>query len=431
MKPSFFFYYLLIMGAALVSCAGAVPIVVDYTDDPVVWNINKPLKVVYVGSFAQTGYDLVLMDGEKKIALTNKKFTVTPTNLTVTANYPPDMPLPVDDGLMLKLTVPSMKSNLYSATLIPDFENPSIKILAMSPAIKKGGSGVVIFEARDANMKTVTIKDNSKKVFYAQPFQADGYYICFIGWHMKQPAYTASIYAEDVAGNLSMLPVGFKTVDFKYPVGKVDLDKTYEKDKTKELGLSETNLQGVDKYKVIQQELAAQSKVNISQLTSLHPKGIIEGFTLKAFKPLLKWRVTSASGKIREYFFEGVKQKESVHMGVDLASEPKDSVYTSNEGVVIFSGYNGGYGNTAVIDHGLGIYTIYSHCTEILVKVGQTVHPGDKIAITGKTGVASGDHLHFGVLVQGVYVNSEEWLNPYWIQTNVTKVIDQAKKLMK
>lgn len=141
--------------------------------------------------------------------------------------------------------------------------------------------------------------------------------------------------------------------------------------------------------------------------------------------------MTSAFGKIREYFFEGVKQKESVHMGVDLASEPKDSVYTSNEGVVIFSGYNGGYGNTAVIDHGLGIYTIYSHCTEILVKVGQTVHPGDKIAITGKTGVASGDHLHFGVLVQGVYVNSEEWLNPYWIQTNVTKVIDQAKKLMK
>jgi murein DD-endopeptidase MepM/ murein hydrolase activator NlpD len=79
----------------------------------------------------------------------------------------------------------------------------------------------------------------------------------------------------------------------------------------------------------------------------------------------------------------------------------------------------------------MGLYSMYGHCTELLVKVGETVHAGGKIALTGKTGVASGDHLHFGMLIHGVYVNSEEWMNPYWIKTNVTMVLDKAKKSMK
>lgn len=425
-------FYTCILAAGVWSCVNAGQITVDYIDrDPVVWNMNYPLKVSFIGAFVPTEYDLVLMDGEKEIYLTNKKVTVTPTNLTISAAYPAYLPYPLDERLMIKLWVPAIKSNVVTAVVVQDMTPPVLKVLAVSPEIKKGGSALVVFEADDANLKTVIIKDNTKKEFYPQPFQSEGYYLCFVGWYVKNSDYAAWIIASDEAGNMSTNKISLNAKDVKFAVGKVELGKTFGKDKTKELGLPMSNLEGIDKYAYYREQMIEKKKINIPELASIHPEGIIEMFKMKAFKPLLKWRVTSGFGKVREYYFEGAKKSESIHMGVDMANEPKDPIYAGNDGSVIFSGYNGGYGNTLVISHGMGLYSMYGHCTELLVKVGETVHAGDKIALTGKTGVASGDHLHFGMLIHGVYVNSEEWMNPYWIKTNVTMVLDKAKKSMK
>ncbi len=426
------FFYTLILAAGVWSCVNAGQITVDYIDrDPVVWNLNYPLKVSFFGAFVPTEYELVLMNGEKAIFLTNKKVIVSSTNLTITASYPSYLPYPLDERLMLKLWVPAIKSNVVTAVLVQDMSPPELKVIAVSPEFKKGGSALVVFEARDSNLKKVIIKDNAKKEFYPQPYICEGYYMCFLGWYVKNSDYAAWIIASDEAGNMSTNKIPLNTKDVKYLVGKVELGKTFEKDKTKELGLPMSNLQGIDKYAYYREQMLEKKKVNIPELASIHPEGIVEMFTVKAFKPLLKWRVTSAFGKVREYFFEGAKKSESIHMGVDMANEPKDTIYAGNGGTVIFSGYNGGYGNTLVISHGMGIYSMYGHCTELFVQVGETVYSGDKVGTTGKTGVASGDHLHFGMLIQGVYVNSEEWLNPYWIKTNITQVLDKAKKSIK
>jgi len=73
-----------------------------------------------------------------------------------------------------------------------------------------------------------------------------------------------------------------------------------------------------------------------------------------------------------------------------------------------------------VIDHGWGLQTISSHMSQISVKEGDEVHKGDIIGNTGATGLAAGDHLHFGVILNGIEIQPIEWWDPHWIRDNVT-----------
>jgi murein DD-endopeptidase MepM/ murein hydrolase activator NlpD len=101
-----------------------------------------------------------------------------------------------------------------------------------------------------------------------------------------------------------------------------------------------------------------------------------------------------------------------------------------NGGEVVYAGYNGLYGNMPIIHHGLGLYTLFGHCSSLNVHEGDFVQPGAHIANTGKSGYAMGDHLHFGVLVQGVEVRPAEWMDSSWMKLNITDVINSAKEIM-
>ena len=97
------------------------------------------------------------------------------------------------------------------------------------------------------------------------------------------------------------------------------------------------------------------------------------------------------------------------HTGVDIPAPTGTNILAAYGGVVILSGWNGGFGNTVVIDHGGGRTTLYGHNSRNLVTVGQTVARGDVIARVGSTGVSTGPHLHFEVRHNGNHVNP----NPY------------------
>lgn len=93
------------------------------------------------------------------------------------------------------------------------------------------------------------------------------------------------------------------------------------------------------------------------------------------------------------------------HTGVDIALPGGTEIQAALGGIVTFAGYNGGYGNFVVIDHGNGLITRYAHCDTILVNVGQVVSVGDVIATVGNTGVSAGNHLHFEVIRNGRFLN--------------------------
>lgn len=95
------------------------------------------------------------------------------------------------------------------------------------------------------------------------------------------------------------------------------------------------------------------------------------------------------------------------HTGVDIANKVGTPIYAADSGTVIIAagGWNGGYGNTIVIDHGGGRRTRYGHASKLFVKVGDEVEKGENIAAMGSTGRSTGPHLHFEVFIGGVRTN--------------------------
>ncbi len=130
-------------------------------------------------------------------------------------------------------------------------------------------------------------------------------------------------------------------------------------------------------------------------------------------------------GDRRTYFYNGQQVSASIHNGVDLASLANATIEAANSGIIRFTGTIGIYGNSVIIDHGMGLSTLYSHMSAISVKPDQSVKKGEAIGITGATGLAGGDHLHFGIAVNGQFVDPVEWWDPHWIADNITKKLAQ------
>src|SRR5262249_25647684 len=106
-------------------------------------------------------------------------------------------------------------------------------------------------------------------------------------------------------------------------------------------------------------------------------------------------------------------------LGFDLATTANAPVTASNDGVVIYAAPLGIYGNAIVLDHGMGLQSLYAHLSLLAVKPGDSVKKGQQIGKSGMTGLAGGDHLHFTTLLGGVPVNPVEWWDPHWIQDRI------------
>lgn len=99
-----------------------------------------------------------------------------------------------------------------------------------------------------------------------------------------------------------------------------------------------------------------------------------------------------------------------MHQGLDIAAPHGKEVFAPSDGTVVFAGLEGGYGNVIVIDHGYGIKTRYGHLAKIMVKSGEKVKRGAKIAAVGNTGRSTGPHLHYEVRVNGIPQNPRKFI---------------------
>ena len=121
----------------------------------------------------------------------------------------------------------------------------------------------------------------------------------------------------------------------------------------------------------------------------------------------------------RTYFYNGQEVDKQVHLGIDIASTQHAAVAAANKGQVVFADYLGIYGNMVILDHGTGVFSLYSHMSSIGVAKGDMVEPGGVLGATGTTGMAGGDHLHFSMLVNGIMVNPIEWWDDSWLQLHI------------
>lgn len=119
-------------------------------------------------------------------------------------------------------------------------------------------------------------------------------------------------------------------------------------------------------------------------------------------------RITSSFGS-RTSPTEGAS---SNHQGIDIGASSGSNIVASASGTVVISTYSYSAGNYIMINHGNGVYTVYMHCSKLLASVGDKVKQGEVIAKVGSTGYSTGPHLHFGVRVNGKYVNPRNYVNP-------------------
>ena len=124
-------------------------------------------------------------------------------------------------------------------------------------------------------------------------------------------------------------------------------------------------------------------------------------------KPISGGRLTSNFGRRTA----PKKGASTNHKGVDWGIPRGSAVVASSGGTVTKAGWGGGYGYVVYIKHPGGIETRYAHCSKVLVSVGQTVKQGQRIALSGNTGVSTGPHLHFEVRVNGTPVNPFSYIN--------------------
>ena len=124
-------------------------------------------------------------------------------------------------------------------------------------------------------------------------------------------------------------------------------------------------------------------------------------------KPVSGGRQTSGFGRRSA----PVKGASTYHKGVDWAVPTGTAVVASCGGTVVKAGWSSGYGYCVYINHPDGKQTRYAHLSKVLVSVGQTVSQGQRIALSGNTGVSSGPHLHFEILINGTQVNPLPYLD--------------------
>ena len=144
------------------------------------------------------------------------------------------------------------------------------------------------------------------------------------------------------------------------------------------------------------------------------------------FKQLVNTAVESGFADQRTYYYDGQEVDHQVHLGYDLASTVNAPVHAANRGRVVFTGWLGIYGQSVVVDHGMGLQSLYSHLSSIEVQVSDMVEMNQLLGRTGMTGLAGGDHLHFTTLLGGYPVTPVDWWSEKWVQDRILRKLREA-----
>jgi murein DD-endopeptidase MepM/ murein hydrolase activator NlpD len=406
------------------------------------WNLKKPLKLTISDASGVQSYKIVLhtQDGEKTLQYEKLLAPQKKLNLEIA---PPRGAYTMKDK-EIKLIVQAkdtskwnfLKGNLAQQdyTLKIDKKRPRVSIVGNSYKISRGGSALVVFKVDDENLRDIYILSNHNKHFKAEPFYKEGYYIALLAWPVKDSGFKATVVVTDAAGNVAKAYVPLYLKNKEYRLSKITISDKFLNGKITELADLFEETQGIasklEQFKIINEDVRAQNEKLIHKITSKVPTDMISDFKMKKLYPLKNAQVVAYFGDHRKYYYKGRLISEAYHLGLDMASHAMAPIVTQNDGEVVFADYNGLYGNNLILSHGLGLYTLYGHCSGIDVNVGEDVPPNTKIASTGKTGYAMGDHLHFGVLVQGIEVRPQEWMDKQWIKLNISDIIKNAKKII-
>jgi len=305
---------------------------------------------------------------------------------------------------------------------------PAIRVISRLHYINVGGTGLIIYGvSSDTEQSGVYVNDDYFPGFPATSHEKEETRVCYFA--IPQDVVTQPslyLWAKDKAGNRSTTTFNYHIRKKKFRTERMNISDGFIKKVLPYFSFYplDPNATLLEKFLKINRDLRKKNADffrEVAKKTS--PEKLWEGpwVGLKNAAAMAKF------GDRRKYYYKGKKVDEQVHLGLDLASLAHSNVPASNTGKVVFAGRLGIYGQTVIIDHGQGLASSYSHMSNIAVAVGDTVQKGDTLGQTGQTGLAGGDHLHFGVIVNGVFVNPVEWWDNHWVQDNIGRKLALLK----
>ena len=301
--------------------------------------------------------------------------------------------------------------------MIYDTAPPRISIRTMPPYIKRGGSAVIAFTSNKELLKAGVKVNDYYFPAYKQP---NDEYICYFAfpYALTTQEYSPQLLAEDTAGNVALVRPSFYPQDRVFKSDKIELSDNFINSKDQEFMADVPGeMTPLQRFLIMNRDVRAANAAKLLEI------GIKSGPTRKwegSFVQLPRSAKRADFAEARTYLYNGQEVDHQVHEGLDLAELQQSPVPAANSGTVSFAGPMGIHGNMVAIDHGQGVTSIYSHLSSIAVNVGDEVSKEQIIGNTGATGMAGGDHLHFTMLISGVPVYPQEWLDPHWIQDNIT-----------
>lgn len=301
-----------------------------------------------------------------------------------------------------------------------DTKPPKITLLHATRYLKQGGAGIVVYQtSEDTVHHHVQLNGNTHPGFPVSGGRANTF-IAFIALPYDATSIVdARITAEDQAGNKAAAPFTstYKKANQRHDT--ITISDNFLNTKVPEFEEHYPEMKGdmIEKYLYTNRDLR---DINNQKIYDLCRNPSPERFWKGAFQRM-PGSPRAGFADHRTYLYNGKPIDEQVHLGVDIASTERDIIKAAESGKVIFTGYNGIYGEMVVIDHGQGVFSLYSHLSQINVTVDSMVDTNTVLGLTGTTGMAGGDHLHFSVLINGVFVNPVEWWDSHWIGVTITE----------
>ncbi|MDR0826514.1 MAG: M23 family metallopeptidase [Desulfovibrio sp.] len=304
-----------------------------------------------------------------------------------------------------------------------DLNRPLISVKSNVPHVRRGGTGCVVYSL-SKDVKQTGIKVGER--FFPSFKQENGDYLCLFAfpYDLEVKEYNPQLAAVDKAGNQTVQSVNISAIPNQFKTDTINIRQSFLDAKAVEFeSLVPEPLSDIERFLVVNRRIRRENAVRLLEIgQNTAPEMLWSG----AFLRLPRAALRANFAERRTYLWEDKKIDEQTHLGFDLASIKQADVPAANSGNVVFAGYLGIYGNIIVIDHGMGLQSIYSHLSEIGVEIGRPIKKGDLIGKTGASGMAGGDHLHFGILIAGLEVNPQEWLDQHWIKDNVIDRIKEA-----
>lgn len=305
--------------------------------------------------------------------------------------------------------------------LAVDLTPPRIELVTNQHNVRLGGAALVLFnvspDATDVGVVVGRYYFPAVRGFFADP---QGVLALFAVPQDLTAEARPMVRALDAAGNAREVELPARIKPRTFPERQLTVDDAFLQRKVPEILSKAGKSVPVDLregYLSVNRDVRRESEQQIAAITA---KSAQQPLWRGAFRRQPNAAPMSAFADRRSYVYKGETIDRQTHLGYDLASLKRASVEATQVGNVVFAGSLGIYGDTVIIDHGLGVFSLYGHLSSIGVRQGQAVQAGEVIGQTGESGLAGGDHLHFSIILRGIHVDPVEWWDPLWMRDHVT-----------